>query len=92
MKDTPENRKKLRIPVTSNIAWIDLDAQREPPEMVTSGWTDTQIKNKAITQIEDLIRQNELAVEAMEKAIAQQRNQINDLKAVRQRKLLIGDS
>jgi hypothetical protein len=85
-------RKELSIPMGADVQIIDLDAQRQPPEMVTAGWTDTQIRNKSLAEIEDLIRQNELAVESMEKAIAQQRNQINNIKAVRQRKLIIGDS
>ena len=85
-------RKELSIPMGSDVQIIDLDAQRQPPEMVTAGWTDTQIRNKSLAEIEDLIRQNELAVESMGKAIAQQRNQINNIKAVRQRKLIIGDS
>jgi len=87
-----EIRKQLSIPMGSDVQIIDLDAQREPDEMVTAGWTDTQIRNKSLSEIEQLIHQNQLAVESMEKAIAQQQSNIHGLKQVKQRKLIIGDS
>lgn len=83
-------RKRLGIPMNSDVTIIDLDEQQKPPETVTAGWTDTQIKNKSIQEIDLLISQNELALETMEKSVAQQRDNINGLKQVRWRKHQIG--
>ena len=90
MKDTPENRKQLGIPVKADVTWIDLDEQQEPPEVVTAGWTDTQIKNKSLEDIDSLIKQNELAAESLMKTYTTQIEQVNKLKQVRHRKLILG--
>tara|TARA_R110000772_G_scaffold30806_10_gene76515 strand:+ start:3701 stop:3979 length:279 start_codon:yes stop_codon:yes gene_type:complete len=90
MKDTPENRKQLGIPEGSNITFIDLDAQRKPPEIMTAGWTDTQIRNKTIDEIDGMIKQNDLAVASLEQTLATQRNMVHNLQQIRQRKITIG--
>ena len=92
MMSEDELRKKLNIPKGTQVTLIDLDAQREPEEMVTAGWRDSQIKAKTLEDIDALIRQNELSVESLEKTIAQQRDLIHGLRQVRNRKLLIGDN
>jgi len=90
MKDTPENRKKLGIPANAEVEWIDLDEQQKPPEVVTAGWTDTQIQGKTVAEIDTLILQNELAAESIEKSLVQQHQMVHNLRKVRQRKLIIG--
>lgn len=90
MKDTPENRKALGIPLKADVAWIDLDEQQKPPEVVTGDWTDSQIQGKSIDEIDGLIKQNEMAADSLEKSLAQQRQVIYNLRQVRQRKLIIG--
>ena len=93
MDDKEKNiRKRLGIPMKTDVQIIDLDEQQKPPEMVTAGWTDTQIKAKTVKDIELLIKQNELALDAIEQTAAGQRQTINNLRQVRQRKLLIGGS
>lgn len=85
-------RKRLGIPMNSDVQIIDLDEQQKPPEVMTAGWSDTQIKGKSVEEIESLIKQNELALDSLEQTVANQRQMINDLRQVRQRKLLIGGS
>lgn len=85
-------RNRLNIPMNSDVTIIDLDEQQKPPEPITAGWTDTQISNKTVLEIEGLIKQNELALESIEQTLMKQRQQISDLRQVRQRKLLIGGS
>lgn len=90
MKDTPENRKKLGIPLKADINWIDLDEQQKPPEVVTAGWTDTQIEAKSLGDIDLMIKQNEMAAEQLQQSWTQQMEQVNKLKQVRHRKLILG--
>lgn len=90
MKDTPENRKKLNIPLGAKIDWIDLDEQQPSPEIVTGGWTDSQIHGKTVSEIDFLIKQNEMAADSLEKSLAQQRQVIYNLQQVRHRKFIIG--
>ena len=85
-------RKELKIPLGADVQIIDLDLQKKTPEMVTAGWTDTQIKNKGIQEIDALIHQNELALKSMEEAVFTQRENLSGLRQVRNRKLLIGGS
>lgn len=93
MDDKEKNiRKRLGIPMNSDVQIIDLDEQQKPPEVMTAGWSDTQIKGKSVEEIESLIKQNELALDSLEQTVANQRQTINNLRQVRQRKLLIGGS
>lgn len=92
---TPEReaelRKKLNIPAGGNITLIDLDAQKKPPEVVTAGWTDTQIRGRTITEIELLVSQSELALASMQKSLAAQRQIAHNMRQVLERKKTLGD-
>jgi hypothetical protein len=90
-KREAELRKKLNIPKGANVTLIDLDAQKKPPEVVTGGWTDTQIRGKTLKEIESIVRQNELAETSMETALASHRETLHSMRQVRARKLILGD-
>jgi len=70
--------------------YIDLDEQQAEPEPTFGGWTDSQIKNKPLDQIEAMIRSGELGLEKLRETIANEEARIDDLRLIKQRKLQLG--
>lgn len=77
----------------SNVVYLDLDDPRNqvPPEVVTAGWTDTQIRSKHLVEINQMIASNEKALESLRETIKGEQKRVDGLQLIRQRKLLLGD-
>ena len=84
--DEAEARKKLGIPPNMQVTMIDLDAQRLPPEVVTAGWTDTQIRNKMPNQIQELIDQNQMALDTLRQTTNEQQDRVDGFRRILMRK------
>lgn len=80
----------MGIPKGANVTFIDLDAQRVE-EVVTGGWTDSQIRAKKITEILAMIDSDTRVLEVLQKNVADQQSRLYDLHQIMKRKQLIGD-
>ena len=70
----------------ADIAYIDLDEQQEPPEPTTCGWTDTQIRNKPLTEFDAMISSGEMGIASLKQTLDTEVQRIDDLRRVRNRK------
>lgn len=59
-------------------------------EITTDGWTDTQIKNKTLAELDAMIQQHETVLETLEETLREQRNRIRQFERIRRRKEEIG--
>jgi len=84
--DLDELRKKLGL--SEKTALVDMG--KGQVETVTAGWTDAQIKAKALSQIDDLILQSEKAISKLQYTLDVERERKLGLQQVRDRKLKIG--
>jgi hypothetical protein len=82
-----EDFEKLHGKLGDNVTYLDLDAQQEPPEPTTCGWTDTQIRNKPLEDFDSMISSGELGIASLKETLAQEEGRIEDLRRVRNRKL-----
>ena len=72
-----------------NVLYIDL-VEHRTVEQTTAGWTDTQIRNYSMSDLDSQILQADLALEQMRKTLADQEQRKTDLLAVKRRKLELG--
>lgn len=73
----------------SNVVYIDLDEQQVPPEPETAGWTDTQIRNKSLEELDAMISSGDLGVENLKQTLDTEIERVEDLRRIRKRKLEI---
>ena len=71
----------------SNAVYIDLDEQKTPPEPVTAGWTDTQIRNKSLEEIDSMIASGDAGILNLTQTLDNEIKRIDDLRRIRKRKL-----
>lgn len=88
--DETKMRTKLGIPDSANVTFIDMDKNPDKIERKTSGWTDSQIRNKDIAEINQMINSAQLVVDGLEDTIREQKDRISDLQRVLGRKLELG--
>lgn len=76
-----------------NVTYIDLDdpANQVPAEVVTGGWTDTQIRAKSSQEIDAMINSGQMGLDSLRDTIRKEEQRINNLYLIKQRKLLLGD-
>ena len=67
-----------------------MDANRVEP-VLTAGWTDEQIKGKTEQELRAQVAQRETGLVRLQQTVDNERNEIEKLKQVLQRKLQIGD-
>ena len=79
-----ENRPDIQV--------VNLDDQREPPEHVTAGWKDSQIKAKTPEEIQKMIDSANLGIANLRETVAKEQERLNGLYEVQMRKKLIGGS
>jgi len=76
----------------SNATYIDLDAQPKPiPEVMTAGWSDTQIRGKTVQELDGMINSAQLGIKNLEETLGGERQRLDDLMRIRNRKIEIGD-
>jgi hypothetical protein len=73
--------------LSSNVTYLDLDEQQVPPEPTTCGWTDTQIRNKSLEELDAMISSGELGLASLHQTLDNEVKRIEDLRRVRNRKL-----
>jgi len=77
-----------RLP--SNVQFVDLDAQRKPPPVLTSGWTDEQIANKTIEEIDAMIAAGEKGLESLRETVRGESERVDGLRLIRSRRIQLG--
>lgn len=84
--------EKAHGKIGSNVIYIDLDdpVNQVPPEVVTAGWTDTQIKGKPLVEIEKQIESGELGLAGLRETLSNEERRIAGLRQVRLRKIQLG--
>ena len=70
-----------------NVSYIDLDEQQSPPEPMTCGWTDSQIRNKSLEEFDAMISSGDLGIASLKQTLDTEVQRIEDLRRVRNRKL-----
>lgn len=83
-------RRELGIPKGAHITFIDMDKNRVEP-VITAGWTDDQIKGKTEQELRATITQRETGLVRLTETVDNERGEIEKLKQVLRRKLIIGD-
>lgn len=71
----------------SNVVYLDLDEQQKPPEVLTAGWTDAQLKSKPLSEIDAMITSGEMGLATLKETVAQESARIDGLRMARSRKL-----
>ena len=91
MKREEFEAKHGRLP--PHAVYIDLDDPRNqvPPEPVTAGWTDTQIRGKSLAEIQAQIDTGEKGLASLKETIRAEEKRVDDLRLIKARKLQIGD-
>tara|TARA_S200002703_G_C3717216_1_gene220331 strand:+ start:515 stop:787 length:273 start_codon:yes stop_codon:yes gene_type:complete len=84
-----EARKKFGIPPNANLQLIDMDANPDKFEVITGGWTDDQIRNKKMEDIDALIEQSINVQNILQKNLDEQRERTMSYKKIRDRKLTL---
>lgn len=83
-----EIRRKLGIPPSASLQVVDMGEGVVEPR--TEGWTDAQIKDKSLQQLETMISQGMKGVEGLQKALTEQLGRVTSLQKIRDRKLIVG--
>ena len=84
-----EARKKFGIPPNANLQLIDMDANPDKFEVITGGWTDDQIRNKKMEDIDALIEQSINVQNILQKNLDEQRERTMSYKKIKDRKLTL---
>lgn len=83
-------RGRLGIPEDATVTFVQCNDEAPIPERKTGGWTDEQISRNSMSDIEELIRSQEVAVDALTNTLADAQNRLTDFRLIRQRKTQIG--
>jgi len=82
--------EKVHGKLAPNVVYIDLDDQpKAPPEVVTAGWTDTQLRAKSLPELDAMIASGEMALTNLRNIVDTEVERIEGLKKARSRKLLL---
>lgn len=81
-------RRKLNIPLGAQLTLLELEPDIE---RTTEGWTDEQIKNKSVSDFDQMISSGELGIEKMEETIRQERKRLAGVRNLRKRRLELGE-
>lgn len=84
-----EFREKYNLPVGANVTYIDLDAQRTTP-VITAGWTDEQIKNKDLSELDGMISSAQAGLDSLRETVRAEEDRLADLILLRGRKVSLG--
>lgn len=90
-RHTPEQEAKMRamgIPLGSDVSFIDMGRGRPP--RTTGGWTDEQIQQKSLEELDTMISQNEKAAQGLRDALKEQEDRLIALRMVRHRRVELG--
>lgn len=91
MKKEEFEAKHGRLP--AHATYIDLDEQRRntPPEVITGGWTDSQIRGKSEQEILAMVEGCERLIETLRQNVRSEEDRLYDLRAIQRRKQQLGD-
>jgi len=92
LKGVPESklRKMLRLEGRDDVTVINLDDQRAPPEVVTAGWTDSQIKAKSADEIVAMVNSAQMGIQKLHETMRQEQDRLTGLLQVQKRKQQLG--
>lgn len=63
-------RKKLGIPVGANVTFIDMGPGKPPRK--TYGWTDEQVKNKTIEELDKMLESSKKVADKLRSALKEE--------------------
>lgn len=86
-----EDFEKLTgIKLPKGASYVDMD-RTKLVEPTTAGWTDSQIRNKKLSEFDAMIRSCTLSIESLEKALQGEVARKQDLLRLRNRRVELGD-
>lgn len=87
-----EARKKFGIPANANLTIVDMDDNPDKYERKTGGWTDEQIKNKPLEDIEALLENSQKVEDILRKNLEEQTNRTLSYSLIRDRKIILNNT
>jgi len=90
-REERDARKALNIPLGADVTFVDMDSNPDKHERKTAGWTDDQVRNKEMSEIDQMIASAQKVVDSLQQTIQEQQGRIADLRLIRNRKLELGN-
>ena len=81
--------KARGIDVPADTKFVNLVQQA--PEVITGGWTDTQIRGKSEKEIISMINGCEYLIDTLRQNVRNEEDRLYDLRAIHRRKQQLGD-
>jgi hypothetical protein len=83
-----EQREALGIPVGADVTYIDMGPGKV--ERKTAGFTDAQISEKTLAEIDAMIHSGQLAIDKLRETVRDQEDRVNGYRRIRERKVELG--